>query len=184
MLQLEARQALKQVTGTWWMFLVAGLAWIVVSLVVLRLNLTSVAAVGVLLGILFLFSAADELVVAVVRPSWAWLRILLSAFFLGGAIWCFVHPYNAFWSLAAAFGFLLIFKGFLDIFESVSLQGLGGAWWLGFITGILELGLGFWASQQYYPTRGALLLLWAGFYTLFRGISEIAVGFQLKASDA
>lgn len=183
MLQMEARQAMKQVTGAWWMFVAAGLGWIVVSLIVLRLNLTSVTTVGVLLGILFLFSAADEIVVAAVRPSWAWLRILLGAFFFVGAIWCFVHPYNAFWSLAAALGFLLIFKGFLDIFESIALQGLGGAWWLGLITGILELGLGFWASQQYYPTRGALLLLWTGFFVLFRGISELVVGFQLKASD-
>ena len=184
MLQIEAREALKQVTDTWWMFLLAGLAWVVVSLVVLRLNLASVATVGVLLGILFLFSAADEVVVAVVRPTWAWLRILLSAFFVVGAIWCFVHPYNAFWSLAAALGFLLVFKGFLDIFESFSLQALGGAWWLGFITGILELGLGFWASQQFYPTRGALLLLWIGFFAMFRGISEIVVGFQLRASNS
>jgi Short repeat of unknown function (DUF308) len=183
MLQMEARQALKQVTDAWWVFLAVGLGWIAVSLVVLRLNLASVATVGVLLGILFLVSAADELVVAVVRPSWAWLRILLSGFFFVGAIWCFVHPYNAFWSLAAVLGFLLIFKGFLDIFESIASQGLGGAWWLGLITGILELGLGFWASQQYYPTRGAVLLLWIGFFALFRGISDIVVGFQLKTSN-
>jgi uncharacterized membrane protein HdeD (DUF308 family) len=183
MLQMEARQALKQVTDTWWMFLLAGLGWIVVSLVVLRLNLASVATVGVLLGILFLVSAADELVVAAARPTWAWLRILLSVFFVVGAIWCFVHPYDAFWSLAAVLGFLLIFKGFLDIFESIALQSLGGAWWLGLLTGILELGLGFWASQQYYPTRGALLLLWIGFFALFRGISDMVVGFQLKTSS-
>lgn len=183
MLQIEAREALRQVTGTWWTFLGIGLGWIVISLVVLRMNLTSVATVGVLLGFLFLASAADEFVVAVVRPSWVWLRVLLSVFFFVGAIWCFVNPYNAFWSLAAALGFLLTFKGFLDIFESIALQGLGGAWWLGLVTGILELGLGFWASQQYYPTRGALLLLWIGFFAMFRGISEIVVGFQLKAAN-
>lgn len=183
MLQMEAREAVKQVTGTWWIFLVAGLAWMAVSLVVLRLNLASVTAVGVLIGVLFLVSAADELLVAAVRPGWAWLRVLLSAFFLGGAIWCFVHPYGAFWSLAAALGFLLVFKGTLDIFESIALQSLNTAWWLGLLTGLLELGLGFWASQQFYPTRGALLLLWTGFFALFRGISEIVVGFQLKASN-
>jgi uncharacterized membrane protein HdeD (DUF308 family) len=183
MLQLEAREALKQVTDTWWIFIVAGLTWFVVSLGVLRMNLTSVATVGVLLGILFLFSAADELIVAAVRPRWSWLRILLSVFFFVGAIWCFAHPYNAFWSLAAVLGFLLIFKGFMDIFESIMLQGLGGVWWLGLVTGILELGLGFWTSQQYYPTRGALLLLWIGFFAMFRGISELVVGFQLKASS-
>ena len=81
-----------------------------------------------------------------------------------GAIWSFVHPYDAFWSLAAVLGFLLILKGTLDIVESVTSQAISNIWWLGLVSGILEVGLGFWASQQFYPARGALLLLWVGFY--------------------
>ena len=41
--------------------------------------------------------------------------------------------------------------------------------------------LGFWASQQEFPAQGALLLLWVGFFALFRGISEIVVGFELRS---
>ena len=64
MLLTEARQAAKEVTDNWWLFLVSGLIWFVVSLVVLRMNLTSVAAVGVLLGVVFLVSGAEEILVA------------------------------------------------------------------------------------------------------------------------
>jgi uncharacterized membrane protein HdeD (DUF308 family) len=38
----------------WWLFLVTGVAWLLVSLIVLRFDVTSIAAVGVLLGVIFL----------------------------------------------------------------------------------------------------------------------------------
>jgi uncharacterized membrane protein HdeD (DUF308 family) len=182
MLHVEAREAVKQVTGTWWLFLLTGLAWFLISLVVLRMNIAAVATVGLLLGAVFLASAFEELLVATVRPGWAWARYLLAGFLVAGAIWSFVHPYDAFWSLAAALGLLLVLKGTLDIVESVASQAVSNLWWLGLVSGILEVGLGFWASQQFYPARGALLLLWVGFYGLFRGFSEIALAFQLRAS--
>ena len=92
----------------------------------------------------------------------------------------FVRPYGAFWSLAAAFGFLLIFMGTLNIIQSISSQPVNNVWWLGLIAGMLELGLGFWASQQFLPTRAALLLLFVGFYALFQGIATIALAFEVK----
>jgi uncharacterized membrane protein HdeD (DUF308 family) len=49
------------------------------------------------------------------------------------------------------------------------------------VAGILELVLGFWASQQLFPARGLLLLLWVGFFALFRGISEIVTAFELRS---
>jgi uncharacterized membrane protein HdeD (DUF308 family) len=77
-------------------------------------------------------------------------------------------------------GLLLIFKGTLDIISAVMTKEVNPSWWLGLVTGILELVLGFWASQQDFPARGALLLLWVGFFALFRGISEIVIGFELR----
>jgi uncharacterized membrane protein HdeD (DUF308 family) len=181
MLEAETREAIRQVTGPWWIFLVAGVAWFVVALVVLRLNLTSVATVGVLLGVVFLVSAAEEVFVAVVRDRWVWLRVLLAILFFAGSIWCFIRPYDAFWSLAIIIGFLLIFKGSLDLIESIASQPFNPIWWLGLIAGILEIALGFWASTQYFTERGLLLLLWVGFYALFRGFSDIVLAFSLKS---
>jgi len=57
------------------------------------------------------------------------------------------------------------------------------AWRLGLVAGILELVLGFWASQQRLPAREALLLIWVGFFVLFRGISEIVIAFELKSAQ-
>ena len=88
---------------------------------------------------------------------------------------------TAFWSIASVLGFLLIFKGTLDIISAFMTKDVNSSWWLGLVVGILELVLGFWASQQLFPARGALLLLWVGFFALFRGISEIVIAFEVRS---
>jgi uncharacterized membrane protein HdeD (DUF308 family) len=52
-------------------------------------------------------------------------------------------------------------------------------WWLGLVVGILEILLAFWASQQYFAPRAALILLWVGFFALFRGFTEIFLAFAI-----
>jgi uncharacterized membrane protein HdeD (DUF308 family) len=71
--------------------------------------------------------------------------------------------------------------GALDIINSVAAREISGTWWLGLVVGILLILLGFWASQQMFPARAALLLLWVGFFALFRGISEIVIAFELRS---
>ena len=63
----------------------------------------------------------------------------------------------------------------------VPAREISGTWWLGLVAGILEILLGFWASQQLFPARAELLLLWVGFFALFRGISEIVIAFELRS---
>jgi hypothetical protein len=47
---------------------------------------------------------------------------------------------------------------------------------------VLEILLGFWASQQVIAARAALLIFYVGFLALFRGVTEIVLSFQLKAA--
>jgi uncharacterized membrane protein HdeD (DUF308 family) len=41
---------------SWWLFLVTGIAWLLISLIVLRFDVTSIAAVDALLGLIFLMA--------------------------------------------------------------------------------------------------------------------------------
>ena len=176
-----ARAALWRLAGPWWLFLLTGIAWLIIAVMVLRFTPASVTTVGVLLGVLFLLAAANEFMIAAVRHGWRWAHILLGVLFVVVAIWAFARPFNAFWSLASVLGLLLIFKGTLDIINAVMTKDVNSSWWLGLVAGILELILGFWASQQAFPARGALLLLWVGFFALFRGISEIVIAFEVRS---
>lgn len=180
----ELRQFSSELSRTWWVFLVTGFAWLIIALVVLRFDISSVATIGLLLGAVFSFSAVYQFGLAALQGGgWGAFRVVLGVLFLGGAIWSFARPYEAFWALAAALGLLLILNGGFDIAYAAMSRPINPLWWLGLLTGILEIGLGFWASQQYVAARGTLLILWVGFYAIFRGIGDFVLAFEVRGAD-
>jgi uncharacterized membrane protein HdeD (DUF308 family) len=176
----RARAGLWRLAGPWWLFLVTGIAWLIIAWVVLRFTPASITTVSVLMGILFLFALFNEILIASVRRSWRWLHIVMAVLFAFGTGWAFARPYDAFWTLASILGLLLILRGTLDIITSAETRQFNSLWWLGMVAGILEILIGFWAAQQYLRVQGALLLLWVGLFAIFRGISEIVVAFELR----
>jgi len=46
----DERMIVKEGARYWWVFLVSGVVWLLIAWLVLRLNSTSIATVGVLLG--------------------------------------------------------------------------------------------------------------------------------------
>ncbi len=174
---------LDQLAGPWWMFLVTGIAWLVISLIVLRFRLASVVAVGVLMGVVFVAGWISELFIASVRSRWRWAHMLMGILFLFAACWSFASPFSAFWALATIFGLLLIFRGSLDLVTSISSRDTMPAWWLVMIAGVLEILLGFWVSQQEFPARALLLLIWVGFFALFRGFSDLLLAFEVRGLE-
>jgi uncharacterized membrane protein HdeD (DUF308 family) len=98
-----------------------------------------------------------------------------------GSLWAFLQPKEAFWALASILGFLLVLQGTMTLLAAVA--GKGPLWGLGLAVGILEILLGFWASQQYYPARATLILIWVGFMALFRGIGEIVLAFHVRKEE-
>jgi uncharacterized membrane protein HdeD (DUF308 family) len=179
----RTRAGLSRLAGPWWLFLLTGIAWLILAWIALRFNPASVPTVGALLGVFFLVAMINEFFIASVRSHWRWLHIVMGVIFAFGAGWAFAQPYNAFWTLASILGLLLIFRGTLDIVTAASTREVNSTWWLGMLVGILEILLGFWAAQQYLPVQGALLLIWVGFFALFRGISEIVVAFELRRAQ-
>ena len=68
----------------------------------------------------------------------------------------------------------------LDITTAVMTKEVNDLWWLGLVVGVLEILLAFWASQQYFAPRAALILLWVGFFAMFRGFTEIFLAFAIR----
>jgi uncharacterized membrane protein HdeD (DUF308 family) len=130
----------------------------------------------------FLVAAFSEILIAAARAGWGWLHVLMSVIFVVGAIWAFASPFGAFWALAAVVGLLLILRGSLDLVTSIFSREINPTWWLGLIAGILEILIGFWASQQAFPARAALVIFFVGFFALFRGIADIVLAFELRSA--
>ncbi len=167
----------------WWVFLITGIAWMIIAVIVLRFEAdasTSVATVGFLIGALFVFAAINEFVTASMVDEWNWLHWLMGLLFVLGALYGFIRPYDTFFALASVLGFLLVFMGTLEIIRATMSRDVNPLWVLGLVNGILLLLLGIWASQRYYPAGAVLLLIWVGFMALFRGISQIVLAFGIR----
>jgi hypothetical protein len=172
--------AREEASDLWWVFLGTGIIWLWASIVVLRFDNRSITAVGVIMGVVFLGAAANEAMIAGLSLGWRWAHWVLAAVFALGALWAFIRPEDAFWALASVLGFVLVIKGTADIAEAAATRNVNDLWWVGLVAGILEIVLAFWVSQQFYPARADLLILWVGFAALFRGVTEIALAFRLR----
>ena len=71
--------------GPWWVLLLTGIAWLIISVIVLRFTTTSAATIGVLLGLVFLVAMANEFFIASVRLGWRWAHVLTGIIFLAAA---------------------------------------------------------------------------------------------------
>lgn len=178
-MQAERRETVREATGMWWLFLVTGILWMLIALVVLRFNVTSIEAVGFLVGVILLIAGINEFLIVGVVQGWKWLHVLLGILFVVGGIYAMVNPIGAFYEIAAVLGLLLVLKGSFDIMAAALSRESNPVWGLGLAVGILEVLLGFWASQQFFQPRAALILIWVGFTALFRGLSEIVLAFQI-----
>ena len=167
----------------WWVFLITGLAWMLIAVIVLRFDATSVATVGFLIGALFVFGCINEFIAAQMAEDWKWLHWVMAFIFLVGAIYSFIHPYNTFFALASVLGLVLVFMGTLEIIRATLTRGVNPLWGLGLVAGILMLLLGIWVSQRFYPARADLILIWVGFMAMFRGIGQIVLAFGVRKEE-
>ena len=153
----QARAGLWRMAGPWWLLLLTGIAWLIISVIVLRFTTTSAATVGVLLGVVFLAAMANEFFIAYVRLGWRWAHVLMGIVFLAAAIWAFARPFNAFWALASAVGLLLVLQGGFVLITSIESRVINSAWWLGMVAGILEIFAGFLGlpAAGHCPRRAA-----------------------------
>ena len=181
----EGRWAVREASRYWWIYLVTGIAWLLIAWVVLRLNATSLATVGVLLGIVFILAGLNEVFVATIESGgWkVWHYIMAVIFFLGG-LWGLFEPIDTFFALASVLGLILILYGSFEIVGSIASRDANPYWWLGLIAGILLLLLAFWVSgsDRAYALaqRTYLILFWVGFFALFKGFSQIVLAFGIR----
>jgi uncharacterized membrane protein HdeD (DUF308 family) len=177
---VAGRGTLARVLPPWWLFLVTGIGWMLVGLIVLRFDYTSVSAISILFGIVAIAAGVLEiLALLLARGWWKVLHIVLAVVFFIAGIVAFIHPGDTFAALAAVFSFFLIFAGSFDIIVAVSARREIEVWWLQLVGGIIEVVLGFWAAG-YYGRSAVLLVAWVAAFTLIRGVRDIVLAFRIR----
>jgi uncharacterized membrane protein HdeD (DUF308 family) len=164
----------------WWLWLVTGIAWIVIALVILQFDDASVTTVGVLIGIMFLLSGLEQFVIAGVVPALRWLWIIFGILFVIAGIIALISPENTFAAIADILGFLFLLVGVFWVIQAFVDRDVNELWWLGLIAGILMIILAFWTGGQFFITKAYVLLVFAGIWALMHGVTDIVKAFQIR----
>jgi uncharacterized membrane protein HdeD (DUF308 family) len=168
-----SRTLSRRLLPPWWLFLLTGIGWMLVALIVLRFDYKSVNAIAILFGIVAISAGVLEIGVTILAEGW-WKLLygVLAIVFIAAGIVAFIHPGDTFVALAAVISFFLVFAGAWDIIVAISARREVEVWWLQLIGGIIELALGFWAAG-YYGRSAILLVAWVGAFAVIRGVMDI-----------
>jgi uncharacterized membrane protein HdeD (DUF308 family) len=175
------RAITRAVGRLWWLWLVFGIFWIAVAFVVLQFDRASITTVGVLLGFMFLFAGFQQLLIAMFASGWArWVLIIFGVLLLASAVITFIEPKNTFAAAADILGFIFLLIGVFWTIEALAERDVNPLWWVGLISGIAIVILGFWTAGQFFIDKAYILLVFGGIWALFHGVTDLIRAFQLR----
>ena len=176
----DEREVLEEAASRWWLFLLTGIGWLVFALLVFQWDFTTVYAVSILFGCVAVVAGINEfLQMTVSTTGWKIVHAILGVLFVLAGLWAFVHPHNAFATIAGLMGFFLLFKGIFDLTVAFVAKSQFELWWLQLIVGIIEILLAFWVAGS-FRDKAILLVVYVGVIALSRGITELFLAFKLK----
>ena len=163
----------------WWLYLVTGVLWLWVTLIILSLDIDTVYAVAILFGFVAIGAGISEfLMIGASTTGWRIAHGVLGVIFIAAGIVAFFRPQGTFVALAAIVAWVLLFKGIFDIVLAL-ISHPAHLWWVGLVVGTIEILLAFWAAG-YFRGSAIILVAWVAAMTLLRGITEIVMAFRLR----
>ncbi len=178
--RVRRREATREVTGAWWLWLVVGVAWIAASLIVLQFDAASVTTASLVVGLMLALAAVESFgLVAIPRPV-RWVSAVFGALFVVAEVACLFRTMDTFGALADLLGFVFGLVGLWWMIAAFLERPLNPLWWIGLIAGILMTGLAFWTAGQLSLHKPYELLVCAGFWALMQGITHIARAFAIR----
>ncbi len=176
----EGRELLRGLSRFWWLWLVFGIGWIVISLVILQFDQASITTVGVLIGLMFFVSGLQQFAIAGMVERGRWLFLLFGFLFVVAGVIAFISPENTFAAIADILGFLFLIVGIFWIVQAFAERDENDVWWLGLGAGILMVILAFWTGGQFFIEKQYTLLVFAGIWALMSGVTDIVRAFQIR----
>jgi uncharacterized membrane protein HdeD (DUF308 family) len=176
----EVREAMGMASKWWWMWLVTGILWVVISLVILQFHSSSVSTVGIIIGLMFLLMGIQDITLTFVAEGCKWLWGIFGFIFIIAGVVALASPKNTVTAFADILGFLFLLVAIFWIIEAFATKDANPLWWMGLIAGILMVIIAFWAGSQLLVTKVYTLLVFAGIWAMLHGITDMIKAFQVK----
>jgi uncharacterized membrane protein HdeD (DUF308 family) len=174
------RDAAREITGYWWVWLVAGVGWVAVALIVLQFDHASVRSVAILFGVMFMLAGLENIALARFEAPYRWVWALFGLLFLVAGLLCVIDPERSFAAIADLLAFLFLVVGIWQLIRAFLEQPVNPRWWIALVTGALMTALAFWTAGQFFAEKAYILLVLAGIWELIEGITNIVRAFDIR----
>jgi uncharacterized membrane protein HdeD (DUF308 family) len=172
---------LRAMAGLWWFWIITGVFWIIVALVVLQFDEASVTTVGVLVGIMFLVSGVQQFFLgSMARGAMQWILWIFAVLFVIAGVIALIRPKETFAGIADILGFLFLLVGLFWLIQAFAERDTNDLWWFGLIGGVAMIIVAFWTGGQFFLERVYTLLVFAGIWALFHGVGDLIRAFQIR----
>ena len=176
----DLRSAAKDISSLWWVWLLFGLAWTAIAIVILQFDDASITTVGVIIGLMFFGAALQSMVGALVAERHGWVYGLFAFLFLVAGVISLISPENTFEAIADILGFLFLIVGLSWLVQAFIWREINELWWVGLIAALLMIILAFWTGGQFFIEKQYTLLVFAGIWALMQGFTDVVRAFQIR----
>ena len=130
-LTMEETELAESASRFWWLYLITGVLWLWVSLIILSLDIDTVYAVSILFGFVAIGAGISEFfAIGASTSGWKIAHGILGVLFIAAGIVAFFRPQGTFVALAAIVAWVLLFKGIFDIVLAL-VSHPAHLWWVG-----------------------------------------------------
>ena len=173
----EERAVAEAYARTWWLFLVAGILWLLLGFIVLSLRPASISVCVILIAVAFWLGGITQFALALVlEGGWRWLAIIGATLAIAAGIAALVWPEPTLVVISVFVAWYLLIRGIFDVCMALSHTHVHG-WWMPLIAGLIGIVLGAWAIGN--PDRSVLLLVSIiGIWAIFKGAADLVASFS------
>ncbi len=177
---IDPRQALREISGLWWLTLLLGVLGVIAGIIVLARPSKSLEAVAVVTGIFVVIDGVVALAAALTHETESrGLAAIVGVISLIVGILLIRHPTHGVLAIALLFGFWLIAMGAVRLVLAFGMPTHRG--WRAFVA-VVELIAGIVIVSS--PSIGvATLALLVGLSLIINGAGFAALGVVLRSSD-
>jgi uncharacterized membrane protein HdeD (DUF308 family) len=178
--EIDEDAAARAYAGSWWLFLISGILWLLLGFVVLSLRPASISVAVILIAVAFWLGAVTLFALAAVtHGGWRVLTIIAGLVAIGAGIAAIVWPGPTLVVISIFVAWYLLIRGMVDVAISLSHMHIKG-WWMGLVAGVIGIALGAWAIGN--PERSVLLFVTIiGIWSIFKGVADLVAAFAYRS---